>query len=229
MLSCQLVLLNNIIQLLFDLNVETKPSAKAQGAVLLSHHASLEEPQAGSLWLTRAIGNAMTMDARPSLQVDNITPSLKKRLWSSILLRDRTLCIGLRRRPQTPVKYCDWMTEDDFMDEIYCSHVYDPDEKRRLLTALQKQCQLAVLLSDLVSLIFAPQICSSRFLGPDQFDALMFTIERIRLSLVDWENQITFPRDQMEGAEFDDPVAMLTALTSMYYQYEHVTRSFYNN
>ncbi|RJE20818.1 hypothetical protein PHISCL_06837 [Aspergillus sclerotialis] len=212
--------LYNRAKLLFDLKAETKPSAKAKGAVLLTHHTSAEDPQAGSLWLTRAIESAMMIDAQPSLLVDDISPSLKKRLWWSILLRDRSLCIGLRRRPQVPIKYCDWITEDDFMDEIYSSRAYDPNEKRRLLTALQEQCQLAVLLSDLVSLIFAPRVFPSCFLSVDQFDGLMLTIDKIRLSLVEWENQTLSTRQLMERAESDDPAAMLTALTSMYYQYD---------
>lgn len=163
----------------------------------------------------------MMIDAQPSLLVEDISPSLKKRLWWSILLRDRSLCIGLRRRPQVPIKYFDWLTEYDFMDEIYYSRAYDPDEKRRLLTALQEQCHLAVLLSDLVSLLFAPRVFPSCFLSVDQFDGLMFTIEKIRSSLVEWENQTLSTHKLTERTEFDDPAAMLTALTSMYYQYGH--------
>lgn len=49
----------------------------------------------------------------------------------------------------------------------------------------------------------------------------MFTIEKIRLSLVEWENQTLSTHKLTERTEVDDPAAMLTALTSMYYQYGH--------
>ena len=66
----------------------------------------------------RAIESAMLIDAQPLFHIENLKASMKKRLWWSILLRDRSLCIGLRRRPQAPVEYCEWMVEADFEDEI---------------------------------------------------------------------------------------------------------------
>lgn len=73
----------------------------------------------------------MLIDAQPSLVIDNFGKSLKKRLWWSILLRDRSLCIGLRRRPQVYVEYWDWLEEDDFEEEIQYSKVYDKATKDR--------------------------------------------------------------------------------------------------
>src|SRR5699024_729829 len=88
--------LYNRAKLLYYLQVESSPSAKAQGAVLLTHHTSSEDPLGGSHWLTQAIENAMMIDAKPFFSnVEDVNPSLKKRLWWSILLRDRSLCIGL--------------------------------------------------------------------------------------------------------------------------------------
>lgn len=139
------------LELLFDLNTEARPSAKAQGAILLTHHTSAENPQAGSLWITRAIENTMTIDAQPSLVVEDVKENLRKRLWWAILLRDRSLCTGLRRRPQvTSINlhgWSDWLSDNDFADEMQHSRVYNYEAKRRLLQALQEQCQLAVLLT----------------------------------------------------------------------------------
>ncbi|KAJ5807958.1 hypothetical protein N7474_009227 [Penicillium riverlandense] len=185
--------LYNRTKLLFDLKAEVRPSAKAQGAVLLTHHTSAEHPQAGSLWLTRAIENALIIGAQPSLLDEHVSDSLKKRLWWSILLRDRSLCIGLRRRPQvTSINlhgWSDWLREEDFAEELYSSRVYDLDAKRLLLQALQEQCQLAVLLTDLVSLIFCPRANPSCFLSAEEFHGLMSNVERIRVSLTEWEMQ----------------------------------------
>ncbi|KAJ5697120.1 hypothetical protein N7488_010804 [Penicillium malachiteum] len=153
-------------KLLFDLNVESKPFAKAQGAILLTHHTSAESPLAGSMWLTCAIENAMMIDAQPSTFVEDISDSMRKRLWWSILLRDRSLCIGLRRRPQVTsinIYGCrDMLEEADFADEMHGSEVHSYQSKKALLSALQEQCQLALLLTDLTSLIFAPRVSAAR-------------------------------------------------------------------
>lgn len=218
---CQAILTFHFSKLLFDLKAETRPSAKAQGAILLTHHTSAEDPQAGSLWLMKAIESMKTIDAQPSMfVVEHIPESLKKRLWWSILLRDRSLCIGLRRRPQVPVEYCDWLTEEDFEDEIQHSRVHDEATKRRLFQALQEQCQLAVLLSELVSLIFVPRAVTSCFLCVEDFDGLMSTIKRIKLSLVEWQAQDPLsPPTPTTATDLDDPVDILTNLTFMYLQY----------
>jgi hypothetical protein len=140
------------VQLLFELRTERWSHANAQGAVLLTHYTSTEDPEAGSLWVTRAIEHAMFIDSHPSL-VENVTISLKKRLWWSIILRDQSLCIGLRHRPRvTSIGFhgwSDWLSTEDFSEELYQSRVYDYETKKRLLDELQKQCELAVVLTDL--------------------------------------------------------------------------------
>ncbi|KAJ5601229.1 Transcription factor [Penicillium lagena] len=208
-------------QLLFDLKAEVRPSAKAQGAVLLTHHTSADHPQAGSLWLARAIENALIIGAQPSMLDEHLRDSLKKRLWWSILLRDRSLCIGLRRRPQiTSINlhgWSDWLREEDFAEELHSSRVYDLDAKRLLLQALQEQCRLAVLLTDLVSFIFCPRVKPTCFLSVEEFHGAMSNIERIRESLIEWEMQ-TQPALRLDAApDAYGPVATIINLTYMYY------------
>ncbi|KAJ5688517.1 hypothetical protein N7462_002909 [Penicillium macrosclerotiorum] len=143
-------------KILYDLKAETRPSAKAQGAILLTHHTSAEAPQAGSLWLSRAIEDAMMVDAQPTTNMDLMDGSMKKRLWWSILLRDRSLGIGLRRHPQVTSNilhgYPEWLREEDFQSEMHHSRVYNYTTKKLIFDAFHEQCQLAVLLTDLVSL-----------------------------------------------------------------------------
>ncbi|KAJ5696011.1 hypothetical protein N7536_006423 [Penicillium majusculum] len=145
--------LYNKANLLFELRTERRSHANAQGAVLLTHYTSPEDPEAGSLWVTRAIEHAMLLDSHPSLVLENVAISLKKRLWWSILLRDQSLCIGLRHRPRvTSIGFhgwSDWLSIEDFSEELHQSRVYDYDTKKRLLDELQKQCELAVVLTDL--------------------------------------------------------------------------------
>ncbi|KAJ5838738.1 uncharacterized protein N7525_003926 [Penicillium rubens] len=70
------------VELLFQLRAEEQSHANAQGAVLLTLYTSAQEPQAGSLWLTKAIEYAVLMNAQLSPSVENvaISLSLEKRL-----------------------------------------------------------------------------------------------------------------------------------------------------
>ncbi|KAJ5542747.1 hypothetical protein N7535_005171 [Penicillium sp. DV-2018c] len=215
--------LYNRAKMLFELRTEKRSHANAQGAVLLTHYTSAADPQAGSLWVTRAIEHAMLIDAQPSLLEEDVSISLKKRLWWSILLRDRSLCIGLRRRPQvTSISFhgwSEWLSADDFAEELHQSRVYDYDTKKRLFMALQKQCELAVLLTDLVSLAFIPRRSHRRLLSMAEFQSLLSRIKTIKKSLDEWKQpaQPLVSPDKLPTSEGSDAVATLTYLTYMYY------------
>ncbi|KAJ6005224.1 Transcription factor, partial [Penicillium sp. IBT 35674x] len=212
--------LYNRAKLLFDLKVEVKPSAKAQGALLLTHHTSAIAPLAGSLWLTTSIENAMLIDAQPSLVEDHVSDSMKKRLWWSILLRDRSLCIGLRRCPQVTsinLHGCrDWLREHDFENEMHHSEVYDYQMKLRLLSALQEQCTLAILLTDLVSLIFNPRLTPTASYSQEEFESQMVALNKVKDSLLQWHSKAEYPPD-LRGNRCPDPSAALKNMTFMYY------------
>lgn len=155
--------------------------------------------------------------------IEDFSKSMKKRLWWSILIRDRSLCIGLRRRPQVTsinMHGChEWLTREDFEDELYHSPIYNTAAKERLLAALEEQCQLAVLLTDLVSLIFTPRMTSATSsTSTEAFGALMTTIENIKGSLMRWETQAQPPSSPNVKPENHDPAATLKNLTFMYYQ-----------
>ena len=168
----------------------------------------------------------MLIDAQPSLSVEYvaISLSLKKRLWWSILLRDRSLCIGLRRRPQvTSVRlhgWSDWLSIDDFSEELYHSQVYDYNTKKCLLDALLKQCELAVLLTDMVSLAFAHPKTPRRLLSMIEFQGLLSTIKGIKRSLDGWKLPVPLnPPSKASMSDSHDPVTRLTYITYMYYQF----------
>ncbi|CAG8314748.1 unnamed protein product [Penicillium nalgiovense] len=208
--------------LLFELRTERLSHANAQGAVLLTHYISAEDPQAGSLWATRAIEQAILIDAQPSLLVENVATSLKKRLWWSILLRDRSLCIGLRRRPQVTssfYRWSDWLSIEDFSEELYQSRVYDYNTKRVLFGALQNQCELAVLLTDLVSLVFTHRKIPRRLLSMIEYQGLLSRIKTIKKSLTEWKLPIQplISPNTTSTSEGNNAVAMLTYMTYMYY------------
>ncbi|OJJ34569.1 hypothetical protein ASPWEDRAFT_112951 [Aspergillus wentii DTO 134E9] len=208
--------LYNRAKLLFDLKAETDPFAKAQGAVLLTHHTSTDDPQAGSIWLMRAIQNAMIVGCSQEISSTEIVVSMKKRLWWSILLRDRVISIGLRRRPQvTSMEFNtgdNWLKEEDFSEDISQSRVYEEDVKILLFQVMQEQCRLAVLLTDMVALVFSSHGISSPSLSLPEFKAVIAAIKRIKCSLDKWEAGSSFlPSTSHE------PVTLFTNLTYMYY------------
>lgn len=166
---------------------------------------------------------AMLIDAQPALMVEHVSLALKKRLWWSILLRDRSLSIGLRRRPQvTSINFhgwSDWLNIEDFHDELHQSPVYDYDTKMRLLAALQKQCELAVLVTDLVSLAFTPRRTPKRYLSMAEFQALMARIDTIKRSLDDWikPSQPLRSSGNVSYSGEADAVTTMSYMTYMFY------------
>ncbi|KAE8420413.1 hypothetical protein BDV36DRAFT_293300 [Aspergillus pseudocaelatus] len=206
----------NRAKTLFDLQAENDAFAKAQGSVLLAHHTSAHDPQASSIWLMRAIQNAMIVGCGPGPGDREINLSMMRRLWWSMVLRDRVLSIGLRRRPQiTSVEFnmgANWLKEEDFADEIVNSRVYDPQVKIQLFQVLQEQCKLAVLLTDMVALVFSSQGVSSPSLSLTEFQAVLAAIRRIKRYLTKWEAVSIVPPPTSH-----ETVCFFTHLTWMYY------------
>ncbi|KAL2798011.1 hypothetical protein BJX66DRAFT_347625 [Aspergillus keveii] len=161
-------------KLLYDLNCEKSILSTIQGSLLLTHHSSSSDLHAGSLWLSIAIQNAIVYNAlHPSPNIfptanpastpnpSNKQENIKRRIWWSILLRDRIIPLGLRRHPQITPQTMDLtgescltpLGERDLEDEISCSEVYDAETKRLLARVLGIQCELAVVLSDVLVLV----------------------------------------------------------------------------
>ncbi|GMG23408.1 unnamed protein product [Aspergillus oryzae] len=199
---------------------ENDAFAKAQGSVPLAHHTSAHDPQASSIWLMRAIQNAMIVGCGPGPGDQGINLSLMKRLWWSMVLRDRVLSIGLRRRPQiTSVEFnmgANWLTEEDFAEEIVSSRVYDPQVKILLFQVLQEQCKLAVLLTDMVALVFSSQGVSSPSLSLAEFQAVLAAIRRIKRYLTKWEDvSIVLPSTSHETVTFFTHLTWILAYTAV--------------
>ncbi|KAL4959274.1 Zn(II)2Cys6 transcription factor [Aspergillus stella-maris] len=191
-------------KLLFDLRAESSPLNKAQGAVLLSHQVSPDDPQTGSLWLVYATQNTVILGQQPS-----------------ILLRDRCLCLGLRRRTQLTSKHFNaetsYFEETDFADEIAHSQVYDSDSKRILFEALQHQCRLAVVVSDMASFMFTSNGVSSPSLSFEGFQSHRCEIKRLRNELLYWERRFSPPQMLPNGNVLPSPIMTFIKVTYMYY------------
>ncbi|KAJ0422953.1 hypothetical protein BJY00DRAFT_310554 [Aspergillus carlsbadensis] len=216
------------VKALYDLHAEDRPHPQAQGSVILTLHTSANEPQISSLWLTRAIQNAMIIGCQPG-PVEDIDPSLKKRLWWAIILRDRSICLGLRRRPQVTSfdmgMVAELPDEDDFADEINHSPVYSPEIKRMMLKVLQEQCRLAVLLSEMITFVFASHGIAAPSLTLEQFQEELDKIARTKAAMQRWE--ACSPLHQWTEGKAPEAVTLLTNFTYMYYQTARIDLAHY--
>jgi hypothetical protein len=146
---------------------------------------------------------------------------MKKRLWWSILLRDRCLCLGLRRRTQITSKHfnaeINYLEEDDFADEIANSHVYDKESKKILFETLQHQCRLAVLVSEMATFMFTTSGVSSPSLSFKAFQSHRCEIKRLRNELLQWQRRFSPPQSLPDGSVLRSPVTTFIKVTYMYY------------
>ncbi|KAL4935929.1 hypothetical protein BDV06DRAFT_233841 [Aspergillus oleicola] len=216
------------VKALYDLHAEDRPYPQAQGCVMLTLHTSASEPQISSLWLTRAIQNAMIIGCQPG-PTEDIDASLKKRLWWAIILRDRSLCLGLRRRPQVTSfdmgMVAELPDEDDFDDEIHGSAVYTPEIKRMMLKVLQEQCRLAVLLSEMITFVFASHGIAAPSLTLEQFQEELAKIIRTKTAMQRWE--ACSPLHQWTEGKAPEAVTLFTNFTYMYYQTARIDLAHY--
>lgn len=178
------------LQLLFDL-AEHEPVARTQAGILLSHHASAAEPRAGSDWLTLAIQSAHIIDRLPEFS-PTVDPMQKKRLWWSIILRDRYLCLILHRRTQVPEippgLALDSFDEGVFAREIGNSLVYDPETKAILMKILKEYYELALALSDMMPLVYASHGINTVSLSRDACRDRLTMVKRVKRPLEKWKS-----------------------------------------
>ena len=71
------------------------------------------------------------------------------------------MSLGLRRRlsiiPSKEINYAQHaLTEDDFKHEIWSSRICKPDEKQVLVRLFITLCKLAIVLKDVLELLYAP-------------------------------------------------------------------------
>jgi hypothetical protein len=80
--------------------------------------------------------------------------NIKKRLWWSIIVRDRSLSLGLRRGILVAPPMLDLTIEppreSDFQDEIWFSRVHSPLDKKRFVRMLRAQVKLSLILTELL-------------------------------------------------------------------------------
>lgn len=210
------------MQVVYDTNFEDHPLPRAQGALLLTYHTTAEDPQAMMTWNLCAIQNAMSKELHPTnLSIHDHQRSLKKRLWWSIFVRDRTLWLGRHRCPQFfstnfNINF-DCPDASDFENEIMFAPVYIPDVKRLLVKVFQAQCHLGRVLTDVISIAFS---ASDGFVPYFSLEELRNTLTRIQLlkkTLARWKDEHYLPLTQFDLAE-QESINVHVHLTHIYYQ-----------
>ncbi|EEH42840.2 uncharacterized protein PADG_07660 [Paracoccidioides brasiliensis Pb18] len=213
-------------KLLFDLDAENDALAKAQGSILLTYQSSHTDFHAGSRWLTIAIQNAILHGVHLYNSKSNQNDPqkmTKKRLWWSIILRDRILPLGLRRHPQiTPQNFdqpLDCLSEEDLEDEVYNSEVYNPETKRLLANVMRVQCQLAIVLTDVIMTAYRPHGFSQPIvLTEKEFVTAIREKGDIRDSLTQWANDAEASFGSiLESDTVHESVTLYSNLTFMYF------------
>ncbi|KAE8421249.1 hypothetical protein BDV36DRAFT_280812 [Aspergillus pseudocaelatus] len=207
--------------MLYDTNFESDPLARAQGALLLTFHTTAEDPQATMTWNMCAIHNATAtgLGLHPSVQDPN--RCAKKRLWWSIFVRDRFLWLGRHRRPQfTSANFnlnIDYLHEEDMANEIMMSPFYEPNAKRLLLKVFQAQCQLAAILTDVITISFSASDGDAPRLSHHELDIYLTRIKQLRAELTQWEETVYSPLHHTGIAE-PETVGIIINLTALHYQ-----------
>ncbi|KAH8706045.1 hypothetical protein BGW36DRAFT_436248 [Talaromyces proteolyticus] len=222
----------NRAKLMFNLKAEDRSWARAQGALLLAYQTSSDGPQSASVWLSCAIETTMIIDAHvaqsSSRQDDKI--SLKRLCWS-ILLRDRIICLGLRRGSQITSNHLNmWqnrLDERDFAPEIIHSMVYNQATKCVLFDIFQTQCELAITLTDLVSIVYSHGLSRSS-VSPEESEELIIKIQKIKSSLSQWKEVANIKLHSISSSSIaTKPVTMFKNMTFLLYHTARVALSHY--
>lgn len=148
---------------------------------------------------------------------------MKKRLWWSVLLRDRIMPLGLRRHlqidPQNFDLNLDFIEESDLQDEIYNSQVYNPRTKRSLGLILNHQCQLALVLTDVITAVYSPNSYrQQKYETEQEFLASLDHIKDIKSKLQAWHDKAKRALNSSscsDGAH--ESVTLYRDLTFIYY------------
>lgn len=99
-------------------------------------------------WIGVAVGTASKMGLNkdsPNLELSSAESALRKRVWWSLLMRDRLTALALRRNIQIPIEECDisQMTVNDFNIQILPDHVQSPPQSS-FLQDISRQHEVAV-------------------------------------------------------------------------------------
>lgn len=212
-------------KLLYSLDTDRDPVALSQGALMLSLWCPQEnEQQVNTWWLTSAIQHARAAQAHRHKYQDKMSYSgqlVLKRLWWSCILRDRIMALCLRQPIHiTREMYnfeADKLTVNDIEDDGASPGVYDEEMKRIMLIVTVSMCDLCIVLTDALALVYPQVLPTVRV--PDQCSLLALEVQRVRGSLDAWYSGMqyhmsVFPVYQRSGG----PAILFQNLLQIYFQ-----------
>lgn len=146
----------------------------------------------------------------------------KRRLWWSIVLRDRIMPLALRRTPQ--INYSnfdldlDSLNQFDLQSDIECLGVYDRSTKLMLLKVLQAQCQLALVLTRVLMICYNFGLFAEpKSLTEQQFLQEISEINLAKADLERWsESSRHIISSELDGDDQHLSVRLYTELVYIY-------------
>ncbi|KPM41131.1 hypothetical protein AK830_g5386 [Neonectria ditissima] len=207
---------------LFDFNLHKDNISNAQGALMLTYHFPTTTDTVNTYWLISAIHFARSARADEYYTVNFCAQErqILKRLWWCCIVRDRVMSLSLRRplniRPDDFDFTQPGLEESDFLNEFRGSNVYDISTKRLLVRIIASLCELAVVLSGVLTILH-PMGKSSAF-APKKTEKDV----KSHLELLDlWYRksrgllQTSAPKANVNAS----PI-LFTKMIHIYYQYE---------
>ncbi|KAI1628071.1 hypothetical protein EDD37DRAFT_291051 [Exophiala viscosa] len=192
---------------LYDFNIEGGNLAKAQGALLMTYHVPLNEPQVNSYWLGIAIHLARAEGADR---------------WCCII-RDRTMALGLRRSiliiSASFEKIWPLLTEEDLNHETSRSWICNASVKAKLSRSLSSLCKLCVVLTSILQLLYPADGVHAAGHRVD----LLKRIYTYTDELNDWHD--TMSSKVMANDQDDKPLNIPVLFTNLLTIYFHSTQA----
>lgn len=209
--------------MLYDFRLEDSHEEICLASILLSYYCSKPDPLSNTTWLAVAIQHARAINAHlyhRYLAKSKQTRFKLKRIWWSLIIRDRVIALGMRRSLQILPSHFDLFSQpplalEDLEDEIHASEVYDAHTKTILCKVLTSQCQLAVALTTLLMTVYPG--AGLQDLQPDD-DVTWRRVNDSMARLHHWEKQHMVQISHGTGEE-NPSIPFYQHLTALYYEY----------
>ncbi|KAJ5356145.1 hypothetical protein N7517_010754, partial [Penicillium concentricum] len=224
-------------KMLYEFGIEGDHLSLAQASLLLTFQSTRLDHLSNTTWLALAIQQGRAANAHLYHHYPDESKYKRsdlKRLWWCLVIRDRTIALGMRRPLQILPAHFDPKSRDvllvgDLYDEIYSSEVYDPETKIMLCKIMTSHCQLALALTDLIMMVYPPSGCTGL-----QNDMTPETtrIDEIESRLNVWKCQNMLPLSP-DDSSFHACVVFYKQLTALYFEtarlalYQHLSFRIY--
>jgi hypothetical protein len=193
---------------------------------LLSYYASGQYNYINTTWLRTAIQFANVANAHVYHRDTSLTPAernVKKRLWWCCLLRDRILPLAVRRPIQITRSHFDLsepgLGVDDLCEEFGQSHVYNYKTKQLLAELLAAQCTLAVLLTNIITIVYPPDGMRQDLHCSDDLARATRKLDACRSELTHWYAQTRdLIVDRNLPSDMHKSVTLYAVMLDIYYQ-----------